>query len=238
VSAVAWAATKAGASTHTTLLLACRLEGVMTLNSLKLGLLALLVACARRPRDTDAPQRLSPRRDTLPVRLPSGGNQVPAQIAGTLTTDSMVYTARPTGRAGNSTQYAFTVIARLANRGDAPLYVPRCYPTSPGPVYGVQLLDTAATPQPGTANRAAYNRMWGCVGHNNPIEVSPGAVRIDTLRLVGPTMWSGQGGEGIGRVEGRFRLSYQVGVCRRRSDLCRDLPSTWYSNAFAVRVQR
>jgi hypothetical protein len=161
-----------------------------------------------------------------------------ARVGGTFTTDSVSYTARPTGRAGRSIQYAFTVIAQLENRGDVPVYIPRCYPNSPQPLYSVEPEDTAGAAQQRMQNRPAYDQIWACVGHDYPFEVWPGTTRVDTLRLVGPTAWDGRTGEGIGRVEGRFRLGYHGGVCRRRSDLCRRPDSTWYSNAFSVRVER
>jgi hypothetical protein len=197
-----------------------------------IALAPLLAACSSGRARTPPP---FPSVDTA-AAWPISGRGIPALVAGTFTTDSTAYTARPARQAGDTTEYAFTVVTRLENRGDVPIYLGRCYPNSPEPIYGVQRLDTTAAPQR-MRDRAAYDPIWACVGHDYPFEVPPGTARVDTLRLTGPNAWDGVTHEGLGHLEGRFRLAYRVGACPPRSGRCARPDALWYTNAFTVRLQ-
>src|SRR5438309_1941323 len=66
-------------------------------------------------------------------------------------TDSLAYTA--VGAAGAELgQYRVRVIARYTNQWTAPVFLARCFPTSPSPIYGVQVVgDTSGTGPYGSA---------------------------------------------------------------------------------------
>lgn len=144
-------------------------------------------------------------------------------------TDRTRYTATPTGDAAPGfVEYEFTIVATFTNPTDDTVYLGRCFPDSPGPVYGVDLVS------PEDEWGAAYSRFWGCVGHDQQFAVAPGAARVDTLRISGPTAW--QGGAYLGLLEGLFRLRYSVrtGPGDGAPEAPDDLES---SNVFEVRIE-
>jgi len=147
-----------------------------------------------------------------------------------LRTDQAVYIAQQE-RGGSRPTYGFDLVARFENNTRQTVYLARCYPDSPHPIYGVELV--------GQEDEwgAAYNGVWACVGHENPIAVAVGATRIDTLRITGPSAWPGGSNQHFGVLEGRFRLSYQAQSCRSETGC--DLPdSLARSNEFEVRLAR
>ena len=101
--------------------------------------------------------------------------------------------------------YTFNLVAQFENSSERTVYLARCYPDSPNPIYGLELV--------GQEDEwgAAYNRAYACVGHENPIAVGPGETRTDTLMIAGPNSFA-DGPRGV--LEGQFRLFYQAQSCR------------------------
>ena len=149
-------------------------------------------------------------------------------------TDKTLYIARPefADCAEPGCPYAFTVEASYTNHSDRPLYLARCYPDSPTPIYGVRLVAL------GGEDEAAYNPIWACVGHDEAIEVLPGEARTDTLRLEGPNAFDGDTGESYGALEGEFQLNYQVQICPEEDLSCGLIYAAGRSNLFEVRLAR
>jgi hypothetical protein len=148
------------------------------------------------------------------------------------TTDSSAYTAHPTNRHNEAIIYSFRVIARFENRTDKALYLERCSPKSAQPKYAV----VAVRRLIGRAGYPAYSPIWACGGHDSPIEVSAGAVRVDTLQLRGPNSFDATN-RSDDAVEGRFRLRYFVGFCRAAIGCDRPINGQ-LSNPFRVRIAR
>jgi hypothetical protein len=102
-------------------------------------------------------------------------------------------------------------------------------------MYSIPLSDDSANATEGSA----YERFWPCVGHESPIVIAPGATRIDTLRITGPNILDGHTMTPQGRLDGEFRLVYEVGTCRRESEAKCLLPlEERSSRAFRVTIQR
>ena len=163
--------------------------------------------------------------------LGTGCARVPSEPADVtpLVTDRSSYAATYEGGDGTYRRYGFTVIARYTNSSSAPVYLGRCYPTSPHPSVGVALVEAS-----GTGRESAYSPIYACVGHDQQIVVSPGAVRTDTLHLVGPNAYNGITKEPYGVLAGPMRLSYQVSACPGDGGCAGTAPSRQYSNAFEV----
>jgi hypothetical protein len=85
-------------------------------------------------------------------------------------TDATGYVAVPIAAPGAFRQYRFTIITRFENRSAAPVFLGRCYPDSPQPMYWIG-------PADGSTVEAAYNPNWACVGHNKQFEIRPGGAR-------------------------------------------------------------
>jgi hypothetical protein len=132
---------------------------------------------------------------------PGGPTDVPPDLGpvpdGSLMTDATGYVARQI--CAQPGEFQFTVISRFQNRSEAPVYLPRCYPTSTQPMYGIFTGDSATV-------GSAYAPGWACVGTDNPFEVLPGAVRVDTFLLRGPNSWDGITNQPLGATDGVFRL--------------------------------
>lgn len=142
-------------------------------------------------------------------------------------TDGVRYDATPTGDAAPGfVDYELTVVATFTNPTDDTLYLDRCRPDSPGPIYGVDLIE------PEDPDGAAYDADWACVGHDRQFAVAPGESRVDTLRISGPNAW--QGGSYIGRLEGLFRLRYSVWMCADCGESAPD--DLEFSNVFEIRI--
>ncbi|WP_234572202.1 hypothetical protein [Rhodohalobacter sp. 614A] len=125
--------------------------------------------------------------------------------------------------------YGFTLIARFENKTNQTLYLNRCDVDSSHPRYVFKLHLTENPQSP------AHNIIFACAGHNNPITVKSGSVRIDTLDVRSPQMWDHATKEPIGIFEGTFQLVYDVWTCKT-GDRC-DLPdSLSTSNEFEVQL--
>lgn len=122
-----------------------------------------------------------------------------------LTTDSTAYHAELINAEYH--RYRFTVISRFDNVSDTAVFIGRCFPTSPGPTFGVFLTSPAG-------GESGYDPVWGCVGHDQQFEVLPGAVRYDTLVVEGPNAYPSGSTVGIGRTSGTFRLWLDVRTAR------------------------
>lgn len=148
-----------------------------------------------------------------------------------LTTDRTEYTATPLEGEGDYRVYGFRVVARFTNWSGAPVYLDRCHPRDPRPMFGVRL----RTGAPGL--QSGYDPAWACVGHDDPIVVRPGATRTDTLLIRGPNAWDGSTAQPLGVLEGEFQLTYTARTCR--SDTGCELPDGMSaSSPFRVRVAR
>ena len=154
----------------------------------------------------------------------------PPPAGGALVTDAAAYVARPLARTPG--RYGFAVVARYTNRRAAPIRLAWCGLGARRPTYGIETVG----PDPG-GEGAAYNPNWGCVGHDDPIVVVPGATRVDTLALEGPNGWDGRTQRPFGALEGTFRLVYEAAAAPDSGAAV--LPeSRWQSNAFTVRLGR
>ena len=150
---------------------------------------------------------------------------------GPFTTDVTGYIARLVPGSAPDTQYHFTVISRYENRGTVPLYLGRCFPTSPQPIWNVGLADTSET-------GSAYSQIFACVGNDQQFEMAPGAVRIDTLQIQGPNAFDHYTHQPLdGITDGQFRLYYNVLL--GSGDGAASAPmSVRLSNAFVVRTSK
>jgi hypothetical protein len=154
---------------------------------------------------------------------PSIGNLGPVP-AGPFTTDATGYVAHRLPE--SLSRYQFRIISRFENRGTATLYLGRCYPDSPQPLFTV--INT-------TAVESGYSQIWACVGHDRQFAIRAGEVRVDTLFVEGPNAFRGGTHEPIGVTEGDFRLYYDVRLAA--GDGGPDAPdSIKLSNAFRVRT--
>ena len=143
------------------------------------------------------------------------------------TTDATGYVAQR--MQGSLERYTFTVISRYQNRGAVPVYLGRCDPTSPQPLFSVSLSNGAG--------ESAYDQPRGCVGHDKQFMLLPGAIRIDTLTIGGPNEFPHGSDIGFGVTSGRFRLFFDVRLAP--GDGAPKAPAeTRLSNEFAVRMQQ
>src|SRR5947209_19990311 len=79
-------------------------------------------------------------------------------------TDSVSYHAMPV--AGQPGFYSFRIVTRYTNQWNAPVFLARCYPNSPTPIYGIGIVgDSTGSGR----NSSAFNPSWGCVGHDQQI---------------------------------------------------------------------
>jgi len=151
----------------------------------------------------------------------------PDREAVVLRTAHTSYVARYEGSEGLHRQYGFTLVARIENRGGTAVYLARCYPDTPYPIYGVELVDGE------DPVGAAYSRVWACVGHDRQIRVDPGEVRTDTLHIRGPNTFDGRTGQPFGSLVGRMRLRYEVQTCPG-DGACRVGGGAGASNVFTI----
>lgn len=139
------------------------------------------------------------------------------------------YRAVCTAGKGDDCSYKFTLIATYQNRRSDTVYVDRCKPLDRTPKYDIE-------PFPDTTQRAAYARMWACVRHDSPIVIPPRATRVDTLKIVGPRAWDGRTNSPLGKLEGDFRLVYEVRPCHGGRPNCLASSEFQSSQAFRVRL--
>jgi len=127
-----------------------------------------------------------------------------ADLGPATSTDTVLRTdsARYTATTGGFSLLSVRLITTYRNPADTTVTLERCTPTTPYPIYFVQLI------APASPEGAAYNPDWACVGHNNPIVVAPRAVRTDTIILHGPTAFDNTTGKYVGVIAGTFRISY------------------------------
>jgi hypothetical protein len=150
-----------------------------------------------------------------------------AQVSSPLRLDRSEYSATCRRGKSNTCSYAFTLVATYENRTPDTLYVSRCYPTDPTPMYGIEMVDD-------TTEDAAYERVWACVGHDSPIVIAPHAARVDTLRIEGPNAADGKTNAPMGKFDGEFRLLYNVSSCQPGRSRCQLLPEWERSRTFRV----
>lgn len=149
---------------------------------------------------------------------------------GVFTTNSTSYEARLVDSVYRV--YRFTVITRYTNTTSSTLYLERCYPTSPIPIYGVLLVSPADSV-------SAYSPAWACVGHEHQIGVPAGATRVDTLELTGPNAFDSHTFVGLGVLEGTMRLGFSPMTCSDINTVCPiNIDSLRYSNEFTVHIAR
>lgn len=146
-------------------------------------------------------------------------------------TDRLEYTAVYLEGEGAYRVYGFPVVARFTNWTGAPLYLDRCRPDDPRPMFGVRLASGAPGLQSG------YDPAWACVGHESPIVVRAGETRTDTLLVRGPNGWDGRTSQPLGVLEGEFQLVYGVRTCRSETG-CPLADENSRSSPFRVRVAR
>jgi hypothetical protein len=116
--------------------------------------------------------------------------------AGLLTTDSSSYTAVAVGNG----EARIRVVTLLRNASSSPIELPRCFPTTAYPIYGVELVS------PANSEGAAWDPAWACVGHDKPIVIAPQTTRTDTLMLRAPSGVDGTTQRPLGVLSGRFRI--------------------------------
>jgi hypothetical protein len=124
-------------------------------------------------------------------------------VAAALTLDRARYVAARVSPAGTLPQYAVTVVARLRNGSTEPLRLEACG-AAPGPIHGVEQV------RPAHPDGSAFSPVWGCPA-GPPLVLAPGAERVDTLVLRGPT--GVQGGRVLGALQGTVRLTYPATQC-------------------------
>lgn len=141
---------------------------------------------------------------TTPTESPRDLGPVPD---GSLMTDATGYVAQLIIGSERPTQYQFTVISRFENPSAAPVYLARCSPDSPHPMYSIGTAD-------GSAVQSAYDPAWACVGHDKQFEILPGAARVDTFVVQGPTEFDENTQQAIGVTTGVFRFFLSVASAR------------------------
>lgn len=178
------------------------------------------------------PKRIAMRIVACSVVVACSANTDPSRDLGpvpdgSLMTDVTGYVAqRVAGTAPPLQEYQFAVITRFQNRSTAPVYLARCFPNSPQPIYGIVVAD-------GSKTEAAYDPAWGCVGHNSQFQVLPGGVRVDTFLVRGPNGFDEGKQQAIGITSGVFRLV--LSVASAPGDGAPAAPGALgISNAFAV----
>jgi hypothetical protein len=127
----------------------------------------------------------------------------PIPSSGLLKTDASWYLADPIESSGTPPRRHFRVITRFENTTSVPLYLGRCFPDSPRPLFTVAVADTKP-------RDSAYGQIWGCVGHSNQFQIVPGAFRVDTFDVSGPNEFPSGNPVGIGTVQGLFQMFFDV----------------------------
>jgi hypothetical protein len=115
-----------------------------------------------------------------------------------LRTDASSYTATSLG----SGQFGVRLVLSYQNYADTAISLDRCLPTDTSPMYSVEL------EWPVSAEGAAYNGAWACVGGVTPIVVASGATRVDTITLRGPLAYEHDTQQPLGVLAGKFRIGY------------------------------
>lgn len=147
-----------------------------------------------------------------------------------LSLDRASYTSVPLAGPGTFLTHGFTLIATFSNQGAEPVYLARCFPSTPIPIYSIRLVDF-----PNDALGSAYSPVWACVGHDQQILVPPGSTRTDTLLIAGPNGTVGVTHEPLGALSGEMHLSYRVQSCPGDGQC--PIPEAGLSPAFSVILQ-
>jgi len=142
-----------------------------------------------------------------------------------LQTDKTLYEARYLGGEGVYKMYGFKLEASFSNTYGKKIYLNRCLPDSPTPIYWLRLSNEGDS---------GYNAPWACVGHDEFIEVEPGGTYQLSLDVEGPNSWSGTPRQAYGILEGRFEFIIET-VCKGGSKTCS--PEELVSNEFEVRLE-
>ncbi|MFK7843923.1 MAG: hypothetical protein AB8G77_01385 [Rhodothermales bacterium] len=117
-------------------------------------------------------------------------------------TDQEVYV---TQKAQSGNARVFTIEVRFENKSTTPVYLRRCRPDSPAPIYSFLLLDND------DEWGSAYNSAWACVGHSNHILVPAGAFRIDSIHVRGPNAF--QNNQILGVLSGKHQIVFETVPC-------------------------
>lgn len=169
---------------------------------------------------------------TLLLGVAVGGCDLATAITGrgaSARTDATTYMARYLSGEGSYRQYGFDMGVSVRNTGPSNLYLARCFPHDPTPIFAVELLGD------GGVWGAGYNVTWGCVGHENPIIVEPDETFSFDLRLVGPTAFDGRTGEPFGTLTGHMRLRIDAQRCTD-TGRCRPDRDGIHTNSFEVTI--
>jgi hypothetical protein len=151
----------------------------------------------------------------------------------TIKTDQTEYTAQYNETVYGQNRYKFPLTASFENRTGATVYLERCYPHTPYPIYDV-VLDNGSGRQESELD--GYRTGHVCVGHDKPIIVQPGETRIDKLVIYGPNAWTSDKLITKEELTGQFRLTYRAYFCRELIG-CERPDAMQYSNVFTVRLQ-
>ncbi len=122
------------------------------------------------------------------------------------TTDATSYVAEIIPGSAPRTRYAFRVVVRIDNRSARPVALARCAPGSTSPIFGVTLQADSV------ALRSAFDPGWSCVGGVPPLVLAPGATRLDTLAIQGPTAFDGVSGAPRGVTAGLMTIHFASDV--------------------------
>ena len=170
----------------------------------------------------------APKKTAVVVRP----EEVPIQ------TDQTEYVAQFDSTVNKQDRYKFPLVARFENRTGVPIYLGRCYPDTPYPIYNVGPDNGKGVESSSDSLDNPYGTFVACVGHDNPIIVQPGEIRVDNLTIYAPNGWSDDPFIRIPKekLNGQFRLIYYAHFCRKIYN-CERPDAVLYSNIFTVRVQ-
>ena len=154
----------------------------------------------------------------------------------TIQTDQTEYVAQFDSTVNKQDRYKFPLIARFENRTGVPIYLERCYPNTPNPIFNVGLDNGKGVESSSGPFDNPYATVQGCVGHDNPIIVQPEEIRVDNLTIYAPNAWSDDSLIPKDKLNGQFRLIYLAHFCRELYK-CERPDAVQYSNIFTVRVQ-
>jgi hypothetical protein len=154
----------------------------------------------------------------------------------TIQTDQTEYVAQFDSTLNKQDRYKFPLVARFENRTGVPIYLARCYPNTPYPIYNVRPDNGKGVESSSNSLDNPYAAFVACVGHDNPIIVQPGEIRVDNLTISAPNGWSDDFLIPKDKLNGQFRLIYHAHFCRKRYN-CKRPDTVQYSNIFTVHVQ-
>ncbi len=152
----------------------------------------------------------------LAAALASGCSDLfgPGEDGLLMTTDRTEYVAIDLGGEGSWRSYGVEVVVRSENVGRSILYLSTCGSDAAAPIFGVHQVEGEGVGPVGGGggSGSAFSPAWACPGYP-PIRLAPGEVRVDTLRLQGPTRLDGITGEVLGSLEGLKQIGFEVRPC-------------------------